>query len=128
MRLIRPLPLALAGLFALSACATPSQEPPAAEDSADAFAAPPPPPAMDEPGTTEPATNEDAAMTCDAKAGQWAVGNVADEALVARVKADTGSDRVRVIKPGMMVTMDYREDRVNLDVDKDNKVLTVRCG
>lgn len=127
MRLVRPLSLALAGLFALSACATPSQDPPA-EDSADGFAAPPPPPAMDEPGTNEPATDEDAAMTCDAKAGQWAVGNVADEALVARVKADTGSDRVRVIKPGMMVTMDYREDRVNLDVDKDNKVLTVRCG
>lgn len=127
MRLIRPLSLALAGLFALSACATPSQEPPAAEDSADAFAAPPPPPAMDEPGTV-PATNEDAAMTCDAKAGQWAVGNVADEALVAKVKTDTGSERIRVIRPGMMVTMDYREDRVNLDVDKDNKVLTVRCG
>ena len=95
----------------------------ATEDSADGFAAPPPPPAMDEPGT-----NEDPAMSCDAKAGQWAVGKVADDALVARVKADTGSDRVRVIKPGMMVTMDYREDRVNLDVDKANKVLTVRCG
>lgn len=123
MRLIRPLSLALAGLFALSACATPSQDPPAAADSADGFAAPPPPPSMDEAGT-----NEDTAMTCDAKAGQWAVGNVADEALVAKVKADTGSDRVRVIRPGMMVTMDYREDRVNLDVDKDNTVLTVRCG
>ena len=123
MRLIRPLSLALAGLFALSACATPSQDPPATEDSADGFAAPPPPPAMDEPGT-----NEDPVMSCDAKAGQWAVGKVADDALVARVKADTGSDRVRVIKPGMMVTMDYREDRVNLDVDKANKVLTVRCG
>jgi hypothetical protein len=35
---------------------------------------------------------------------------------------------VRVIKPGMMVTMDYREDRVNLDVDDDNRVLNVRCG
>ncbi|GGA81685.1 hypothetical protein GCM10011521_20020 [Arenimonas soli] len=123
MRLIRPLSLALAGLFALSACATPSQDPPPADESADGFAAAPPPPAMDEAGT-----NEEAPMTCDAKAGQWAVGNVADEALVARVKADTGSDRVRVIKPGMMVTMDYREDRVNLDVDDDGKVLTVRCG
>ena len=50
------------------------------------------------------------------------------EPRVAKVKADTGSDRIRVIKPGMMVTMDYREDRVNLDVDKDNQVLTVRCG
>lgn len=123
MRLIRPLSLALASLFALSACATPSQDPPPAEDSADGFAAPPPPPSMDEATPVE-----EPAMTCDAKAGQWAVGKVADEALVAKVKADTGSDRIRVIKPGMMVTMDYREDRVNLDVDKDNQVLTVRCG
>ena len=123
MRLIRPLSLALAGLFALSACATPSQDPPPAGDDADGFAAPPPPPAMD-----AGSPNEEPAMSCDAKPGQWAVGKVADEALVAKVKADTGSDRVRVIKPGMMVTMDYREDRVNLDVDKDNKVLTVRCG
>ena len=126
MRLVRPLALALASLLALGACATPSEEPaaaPPAEGSPDGFADAPPPPAIDEPVQTE-----DPAMTCNAKPGQWAVGEVADEALVAKVKADTGSDRVRVIRPGMMVTMDHREDRVNLDVDADNRVLTVRCG
>jgi hypothetical protein len=66
-------------------------------------------------------------MTCEAEKGLWAVGKIADEALVAKVMADTGSTQVRVIKPGMMVTMDYREDRVNLDVDADNRVLSVRC-
>ncbi|HEX5692993.1 MAG TPA: I78 family peptidase inhibitor [Arenimonas sp.] len=123
MRPIRPLSMALAALFAVSACATPSQDPPAPEESADGFDAPPPPPEMQDPGTSE-----EEAMTCDAKPGQWAIGKVADDALVAKVKADTGSDRIRVIKPGMMVTMDYREDRVNLDVDAENRVLTVRCG
>ena len=53
-------------------------------------------------------------MTCQADKGQWAIGQIADDALVAKVKADTTSDRVRVIRPGMAVTMDYREDRVNL--------------
>ena len=66
-------------------------------------------------------------MTCQAAKGQWAIGQIADEALVAKVQADTTSERVRVIKPGMMVTMDYREDRVNLDVDADNRVTAVRC-
>jgi hypothetical protein len=123
MRLIRPLSLALASLFALAACATPSQEPPPADDSADGFAAPPPPPAMEDAGP-----NEETAMTCEAKPGLWAVGKIADEALITKVKADTGSDRSRVIRPGMAVTMDYREDRVNLEVDAENRVLTVRCG
>lgn len=123
MRPIRPLSLALAGLFALSACATPSQDPSSAADGSDPFGAAPPPPAMDESGP-----KEEPAMTCDPDAGQWAVGKLADDALVAKVKADTGSDRSRVIRPGMAVTMDYREDRVNLEVDEDNRVLVVRCG
>lgn len=127
MRLFRPLSMALAALFALSACATPSQEPPPADDSADGFAAAPPPPAMDESATNQD-VDEEAAMKCEDKPGKWAIGEIADEALVAKVKADTGSERARVIRPGMMVTMDYREDRVNLEVDADNRVLTVRCG
>lgn len=115
------LALALAGLLSLSACATPASEP-AAGEPAPEFAPAPPPPPMEAPAPEEPA------MTCNEKAGQWAVGQLADEALVAKVKADTGSDRIRVIRPGMAVTMDWREDRVNLDVDADNRVLAVRCG
>lgn len=120
------LALALAGLLSLSACATPASEPAAGTDAGEPvpeFAPAPPPPAMD-----APPAPEEPAMTCNEKAGQWAVGQPADEALVAKVKADTGSDRVRVIRPGMAVTMDWRGDRVNLDVDADNRVLAVRCG
>lgn len=119
------LALALAGLLTLSACATPASEPAseAAGEPAPEFAPAPPPPPMEAPPAAE-----EPAMTCNEKAGQWAVGQLADESLVAKVKADTGSDRVRVIRPGMAVTMDWRGDRVNLEVDADNRVLTVRCG
>jgi hypothetical protein len=113
------LPLVIAALLAVAACSGPAVSGPAAAMPVAATAATPP-------DTTPPAT-EEPAMTCQADKGQWAVGQIADEALVAKVKADTTSESVRVIKPGMMVTMDYRDDRVNLDVDADNRVTAVRC-
>lgn len=112
--------IALLALMAVTACASPSSTPgeaaSVAAPSKPATAAPSPPPTAEEP-----------AMTCQADKGQWAMGKIADEALLAKVKADTSSERVRVIRPGMAVTMDYREDRVNLDVDADNRVTGVRC-
>lgn len=35
---------------------------------------------------------------------------------------------VRVIGPGMAVTMDYREDRLNIEVDADKIINRVSCG
>ena len=78
---------------------------------------------------TPPAADaEEMSMTCDAEKGQWAVGQLADEALVAKVKADTGSDRYRVIPPDTAVTMDYREDRVNVRYDAQMKIVEITCG
>lgn len=109
MPALRPLFFALAAGFALAACATP-------------------PAGGNEPTATNPPSMEETPMTCQADKGQWAMGQLADEALVTKVQADTTSDRLRVIKPGMAVTMDYREDRLNLEVDADNRVISVRCG
>lgn len=116
-------PIALLALVAMTACASPSSAP--GESASVAATAPVEAPAA-EPAATPPFA-EEPAMTCQADKGQWAIGQIADEALVAKVMADTTSDRVRVIRPGMAVTMDYREDRVNLDVDADNRVTGVRC-
>lgn len=109
MPALRPLLFALAAGFALAACATP-------------------PAGGSEPAATTPPAMEETPMTCQADKGQWAVGQLADEAVVAKVRTDTTSDRMRVIKPGMAVTMDFREDRVNVEVDADNRVIAVRCG
>jgi hypothetical protein len=32
------------------------------------------------------------------------------------------------VKPGMAVTMDYREDRVTIRVDESNKIESASCG
>lgn len=118
-------PLALLALVAVTACASPSSGP--VESASVAAPAAAQTPAGQPSSDMPPPAAEEPAMTCQADKGQWAIGQIADEALVARVKADTTSDRVRVIRPGMAVTMDYREDRVNLDVDADNRVTGVRC-
>lgn len=34
----------------------------------------------------------------------------------------------RIIKPGMMVTMDYRTDRLNIHVDDQGVITSVRWG
>jgi hypothetical protein len=119
---IRPLLFAAVALFALAGCATP--EDPVPGSSAPEAGIPPKPPVAVPP----PATPGDPAMHCDAKGTEWAIGQLADEALVTRVRTETHSKGVRVIKPGMAVTMDYREDRVNIDVDANNRVTKVRCG
>lgn len=118
--------IAIAGL-ALAACSTPPASEAAPADTAELAA----PAASAAPAETAapPATDaEERTMTCDAEKGQWAVGQLADEALVAKVKADTGADRHRVIPPDTAVTMDYREDRVNIETDANNRVIAVRCG
>lgn len=119
---MRTLPLALSTLAALllAACATPASETDAQAGTA---------PGRDAPVTTPASPAPEApAMTCDADKVQWTLGQLADEALVAKARAQAGAERMRVIKPGMAVTMDYREDRLSLDVDADNKVTRAHCG
>ena len=41
---------------------------------------------------------------------------------------DSRTAPVRVLPPGSAVTMDYREDRLNVDLDADGRVLRAYCG
>ena len=40
----------------------------------------------------------------------------------------SGAKTLRWIEPDMMVTMDYREDRLNLHVGTDGRIGSARCG
>ncbi|MFN3662143.1 I78 family peptidase inhibitor [Yoonia sp.] len=37
-------------------------------------------------------------------------------------------DMVRVIRPDDMVTMDFREERINFYISADEKISDIRCG
>lgn len=65
---------------------------------------------------------------CDASKLGDLIGKTAASAVVADAQQRSMSRTVRVIKPGMAVTMDYRTDRLNIDVTDRNVVTATRCG
>jgi hypothetical protein len=69
------------------------------------------------------------AAQCNAAAAQSFVGKEATEATVADAQRAAGAKGdVRVIKPGQAVTMDYRADRLNVEVDARNAIARITCG
>ena len=68
------------------------------------------------------------APTCDASQVQGLVGKAADEATVEQARIDAGATRARVLKPGQAVTMDFRQDRINVHLDAGNTITRLDCG
>lgn len=66
--------------------------------------------------------------SCSAEPAQRFVGRTADEDTVRAAVSASGAKAARVIKPDMMVTMDYRGDRLNLRVDDAGKIIEISCG
>lgn len=61
--------------------------------------------------------------TCGAESLQHLVGqprNAFDEVAV--------SGPVRILPPGAMMTMDYRVDRLNVELDSDGQITRLWCG
>ena len=75
-----------------------------------------------------PATEDRLGVQCNADRVQPLVGREATPDVVERAKARSGARTVRMIKPGMAVTMDFRSDRLNLELDDRNVVRAARCG
>jgi len=65
---------------------------------------------------------------CNADRVQPLVGREAKPQVIDRAKQRSGARTVRVIKPGMAVTMDYRSDRLNVELDEVNTIKALRCG
>ena len=57
-----------------------------------------------------------------------AIGQIADATTVERARTQSGARVTRVIPPDTMVTMEYNEHRLNIDVDADNRITQLRCG
>jgi hypothetical protein len=65
---------------------------------------------------------------CDALKAQSLIGRQASSALGAEALRRTGATALRWIPIGSAVTMDYREDRLNIELNRNNRVSAVRCG
>lgn len=67
-------------------------------------------------------------LSCDATAVQGLVGEASSDELVEQARTDAGADSVRVLKPGQAVTLEFNGARLNVEVDEDGRVVSLRCG
>lgn len=80
-------------------------------------------------GGETPVIRDDVTVgTCDAKAASAFVGQMASDAVAQQARTAAGAQGVRVIRPGMAVTMDYRAGRLNLELDDAGRIVKASCG
>lgn len=65
---------------------------------------------------------------CRADPVQWAIGQDASQDTMARVWRESHAGLIRPIAPGQAITREYRADRVNVELDRDNRIVRVYCG
>lgn len=128
----KPLVL-LAGVaaLALGGCGKADDGTPASPQSAQPQPLPPelPGPATQapEPGVTRPSP-EPAADECGAdKLGQF-LNLLPTSDAMAKIEQAVGHRRIRTIKPGDVVTMEFRAERLNLEIGVDGRIKRFRCG
>lgn len=92
--------LLFASLFALAACQTGGKPGPAVQQDTEG--------------------GDDA---CGASEYAHLVGSAGDKVNASMFPAGS-----RVLRPGMVMTMDYRRERLNVVIDDDGKVDRVYCG
>ena len=65
---------------------------------------------------------------CDAAGTERFIGLMGDSRSGAEIKRLTHAAVLRWAPPGVMLTMDYREDRVTVWLDAAHKITRIRCG
>jgi len=65
---------------------------------------------------------------CNAAPVAWAVGQKGDEQVMKKIWRQSGAGLIRPIAPGQAVTMDFRQDRINVHLDAGNTITRLDCG
>lgn len=76
----------------------------------------------------EPAVVGAGPFLCRDFASAQFIGREATSALGAELQRASGARVIRWVQPGMMVTMEFREDRLTVRLDERNRVQSASCG
>ncbi len=79
-------------------------------------------------GPEIPVRGETSGYACRSEGLDRFVGREATSELAVELRRASGARTVRWVRPGMMVTMDYREDRLTVRLDERNRVIRANCG
>lgn len=75
-----------------------------------------------------PIRGETAGYTCTAAGTRQFIGRRRSNRLGTEIKRTTNAAVLRWAPPGVMLTMDYRTDRVTVRLDPSNRVTEIKCG
>ena len=66
--------------------------------------------------------------TCTEEGTAQFVGQIKSDAVASDIKRVSNAAVLRWAPPGVMLTMDYRADRVTVWLDPTGKITKIRCG
>lgn len=75
-----------------------------------------------------PSAERPGPRVCEATRMSHLVGRVADDATVQQARKQAGAERVRVVAPGMAVTLEYDAQRLTLYTDEQGRIKLISCG
>jgi len=78
--------------------------------------------------TSSPSPTATALSACGADKAVKFVGKVATPEVRAQAIEAVGHNRIRWIGPDTVVTMDFSESRLNMQLDASNRVTGAKCG
>jgi hypothetical protein len=75
-----------------------------------------------------PVHGETPGHSCTADGTDRFIGQTRSDAVGARIKQVSRAAVLRWAPPGVMLTMDYRADRVTVWLDSSDSITKIRCG
>ncbi|WP_423457373.1 I78 family peptidase inhibitor [Ottowia sp. VDI28] len=79
-------------------------------------------------GPTQVDSGQPPQNKCDAAAAQSLVGQVYAPAMLAQAMTAAGADQARMLHVDSITTQEFMMGRLNLVIDKEQRVAHVRCG
>ena len=75
-----------------------------------------------------PIPGRGAGVVCRSQGLSRFVGRQANPELAAEMRKVAGAKTVRWVRPGSMITMEYRDDRVTVRLSASDRVIAAHCG
>ncbi|MEE1889742.1 I78 family peptidase inhibitor [Pseudomonas carassii] len=79
-------------------------------------------------GSSAPAAPAGNDGRCEASGADFTIGKQASPELLEQARKASGSQMARILTPHDVITLEYRSERLNLNVDDKGVVTRVNCG
>ncbi|HTN30031.1 MAG TPA: I78 family peptidase inhibitor [Pseudomonas sp.] len=76
----------------------------------------------------QPATERPGVQRCDSTRLGHLVGQTPDAAILEKARSQAHAKQVRLVQPGMAVTLEYDAQRLTLYTDEQGRIKLISCG